>query len=321
MTIGLLLMLGLLLRGQVGIGLASAKGGDVLGPIQQTVQRGPLTATVELDRGETNLVDPLTLTVQIEAREPIEVLSIPDPILQPESAEAWWITPLTPETTEPNRWRRCYRLEAFAWGDAVPIRLLPCSVRMVRTGQTIPWTDWPVFHVRVTSSIDRVSLADVGPISDPPPLPESVALQETLWSWPALGMGLVIGGSLVFVMLRRRRHRAVPELSADEWALQQLRAVPLDASDAIAEVDRIFRQWLERCFGIPALRRTPAEMQAEWHRPGNGTATDAIGSDVIRFLTTLEQVKFAPHHTGMPPKQLRDWAIQMIEAHPADPVK
>jgi hypothetical protein len=139
-----------------------------------------------------------------------------------------------------------------------------------------------------------------------------------LWFWAA-----IIGGPILFLALawviwqrRKRKEKTIPERPAWELAreeLLRLKELKLIESGEIKSfffhLSEIFRRYLEKRFGFPALEATQEEIRGymsnlEWI--DNGLKTSAE-----EFLTGSDMVKYAKH---IPPVEEIESRLGQVEA-------
>lgn len=145
---------------------------------------------------------------------------------------------------------------------------------------------------------------------DPPPEDELAAMEiepplplpEARPRWPiAAGAGLLLGGGLLGLYLRKKKRRPLPAPLAHETALLRLTQAETfaaaDNSPAFAELfDQTLRRYLEERFGIAALHQTAGELISLAAADDGAQLPELLRrhSDKLQtWLTRCEAAKFA----------------------------
>lgn len=135
---------------------------------------------------------------------------------------------------------------------------------------------------------------DLAAIDIEPPLP----LPEQKPLWPiAAGAGLLLGGVLLFVVLRRKKPQPQPAPQAHETALLALTQADAliaaqDCAAFAALFDQTLRRYLEERFGIAAFRRTAGELICFLADPEE-EQLKAYSETLQTWLAFCEAAKFA----------------------------
>ncbi|MCX5859578.1 MAG: hypothetical protein NT056_06730 [Proteobacteria bacterium] len=206
-----------------------------------------------------------------------------------------------------NRW---YKLRA----DLVGSYILPDMEIDYQTAEGQKKSKASPVYVEVASVLGKEGEAkDIREIKPIIPYPG-----RPLWFWAA-----IIGGPILFLALawviwqrRKRKEKTVPERPAWELAqeeLLRLKELKLIESGEVKSfffhLSEIFRRYLERRFGFPALEATQEEIRGymsnlEWI--DNGLKTSAE-----EFLTGSDMVKYAKH---IPPVEEIESRLGQVEA-------
>jgi len=279
-------------------------------PLTQTQQApGGTVVRVELNDDTVALSATLTLTLTIEAQEPLEV----EPIKLLTTARAWQATPLAgSETTAlPSgrvRWQLTYRVEPLQPDPAgVALQLEPVRLRV--GGDPAPFTvGFKPLTIAVTTVVAGPALSGLKDIPPPEQLPEPAAFP---WGLVGAAAGL-LGGLLGLGLLGRRWQRAaaVPpvELSPTAWAQQELARL-----DSLAETDaarwhtllaEVLRGYLDRRFGLRAAEQTTPEFLA--HLRLTAVLPPAVQDQLQALLQRCDLAKFA--RTAFSPEECRQSA-------------
>ncbi|WP_417913196.1 LPXTG cell wall anchor domain-containing protein [Candidatus Electronema sp. TJ] len=136
---------------------------------------------------------------------------------------------------------------------------------------------------------DELAAIDIEP---PLPLPE----QKPLWPIAA-GAGLLLGGVLLFVVLRRKKTQPQPAPQAHETALLALTQADAliakkDCAAFAALFDQTLRRYLEQRFGIDASRQTAGELICFLADPEE-EQLKAYAESLQNWLAFCEAAKFA----------------------------
>src|SRR5262249_26462872 len=119
-------------------------------------------------------------------------------------------------------WQQSFLLEPLKPGDLA----LALGELHFRDGPEAPWqlVAWKPVPVRVTTVItrpDTAELRDITPIDQLPPRP---SWWDPLWA-PGLVIGALSVTAIAWLWLRSRRKPA-PAPTPEQWALQELGAIP-----------------------------------------------------------------------------------------------
>jgi hypothetical protein len=266
---------------------------------------GPVAAqvapSVTLDRQAVRLSEPVRVTLAVEGPAPLRVEPPADDqaqkLLTPESAAAWRIRPAGGVTVEDlpggrQRWARVYRLDPYLAGEKVPVAFAPVPV--AAGGAAAQPVTWPSQEVAVTTTIAEPKAEHARPVTgieELPPLPGPDP--GAVGWWFAAGLGAVFGAVLGWVVVRRWR-AGPPPLPPAVWATRELDRLAREvtagrAAGAADRVAAVVRGYVERRHGLPASRRTTAELVAAcdgagWPAEGVAGLRDLLGRcDRTRF--------------------------------------
>ncbi|MBN1832336.1 MAG: hypothetical protein JW896_09520 [Deltaproteobacteria bacterium] len=273
--------------------------------IHETVDRGPATLFLDIDRKEITVAERINLKITMVIDEDYEV-RLPG---FGEKLEQFGIVDYhttQPELTEDNHkeMSRSYVLEPFLSGEYL---IPPMEVTFWKTGEEETEAhkiQTPEVTIAVKSilpeDLEEVKLNEIKP---PVPFPRSFSL----WTWAGIGSALVVAVTAVAVVLIRRRKRMEEVWSqrvpAHELAYEELRR--LVAEDLVKKgevkvfyqrLSGIVRHYIENRFGLRAPEQTTEEFltSLETEQKFPGTYRPLLKT----FLTHCDLVKFAEHQPG-----------------------
>jgi hypothetical protein len=270
--------------------------------IHKTIDRGPTTLSLDIDRKEITIAERLNLKITVKVDEDYEV-KLPG---FGEKLDQFGIIDYhttQPELTKDNRKEisRSYVLEPFLSGEY----LIPSmAVSFWKKGEEetgVHKIETPEVTVAVKSLLpEDLEKAKLNEIKPPVPFPRSY----TLWIGLGLGSAFVVAGMVVAVILTRRRRKAEEVLSqrvpAHEMAYEALRRLVADDLVNKGQVkvfyqrlSGILRRYIENRFGLRAPEQTTEEflMGLEAAREFPGTYKPLLKT----FLRHCDLVKFAEH--------------------------
>jgi len=270
--------------------------------IHETLDRGPATLFLDIDRREITIADRLNLKITMVVDEDYEV-KLPG---FGEKLEQFGIVDYRttqPELTKDNRKKvsRSYVLDPFLSGEYV---IPSMAVSFWKKGEEETGAHeikTPEVTMTVRSLLpEDLEEATLNEIKPPVPFPRSYVL----WIWLGIGSALVVTGIVVAVILIRRRKRAEEvwsqQVLAHEQAYEALRR--LVAEDLIKKreikvfyrrLSGVLRQYIENRFALRAPEQTTEEFLAglEAEREFPGTYKSLLKT----FLVHCDLVKFAEH--------------------------
>ena len=253
-------------------------------------------------------------------------MAAPKNLLAGSSAEAWQVRPAGPATVEQlpggrERWVQVYRLDPYVPGDAVPVAFAPFEV--AAGGGAASNQEIAPQNVRVETSLKNPKAIDARPITGIEELPPVTASGE----WPVgIVLAAVIAAILAAVLLIVRRHRRIPPpLTASAWADREFTSLERDlaaetiAPTAVAErLAGVVRGYVERRYGVPATRRTTAELATVQEAPEE--ILDRVEA-VRAILDRCDLAKFAGQEpTAEECRELLNAARALIPASNGDAV-
>lgn len=270
--------------------------------ICETIERGPATLTLDIDRKEITIAERLNLKITVKVDEDYEV-KLPG---FGEKLEQFGIVDYhttQPKLTKDNRKEisRSYVLEPFLSGEyTIP----SMAVSFWKKGEEETGAhkiQTPDVTVTVKSLLpEDLEEAKLNEIKPPVPFPRSY----TLWIGLGLGSALVVAGIVVAVVLIRRRRRVEgiwsQQVPAHEMAYEALRR--LVAEDLVKKgqikvfyqrLSGVLRRYIENRFGLRAPEQTTEEFLAglEAARDFPETYKPLLKT----FLRHCDLVKFAEH--------------------------
>jgi hypothetical protein len=270
--------------------------------IHETVDRGPATLFLDIDRKEITIAERLNLEITVVVDEEYEV-KLP---AFGEKLEQFGIVDYRttqPELTEDNRKEvsRSYVLEPFLSGEYI-IPSMEVTFWNKDEGESkAHQIETPEVTITVRSLLpEDLGKAKINEIKPPVPFPRSYAL----WIWIGIGSVIVVAGSVVAMILIRRRSRAEEvwnqQVPAHELAYEELRKLVVEDLIKRGEIkvfhqrlSGVLRHYIENRFTLRAPEQTTEEFLA-----GLETAQDfpATYKSLLKsFLVHCDLVKFAEH--------------------------
>jgi hypothetical protein len=247
---------------------------------------------------------------------PLTVVRVHDARLVPEAFDERSLSPLVVRLEARSRREdgtrveetRRYRAYAFEPGETVvpapELRARPRAGGAERSVRGEP------LRLRVEATLDPAA-------PGPPELPGEPLSRPFPWAAALAGLGLsLLAGSAALLASRRRRARAAPPAAAapvapppppdaSTRALGRLAAIAARGgppADAVAATALVVREYAADRFGVPALRRTSAELASSLR---SRVAADARAA-LAQALATADAAKFAAH---VPSAAERDEAL------------
>jgi len=276
---------------------------DASAGIVKTAEKGPVTMTVSVDHGEITIADRLHLTVEVVAKDGVDV-TMPS---FGEDLDAFAIRDFRDSNAEKvpggRRWVQNYDLDLFVSGT-YPVPPMTATFVDRRKGDQ----DGEAIETSITTEGFDVTVASLmeGDF-DPTQIrdikaPASLPLERTwVWLWWTLGVvASVVGVIMLVVWLVRRSRRPTPVvvIPAHEWAfdaLQQLISDQLVEQGMVHEfyfrLSMIVREYIERRFHLMASEWTTEEFLVHVQRSEVLAVEyrDMLGG----FLEACDRVKFA----------------------------
>ncbi len=222
---------------------------------------GPVTATATADRAELRLSERATLTLAIEGDAPLRVT--PPAAWLPGIDPAWRLRPLGPARVEgvtPTRQR--WTLTLLAYPDApgeAPLQLAPVRVTAGTDDGSREVAFMPL-AVRVVATVvlGRDQPRPPTDVEEPDPEPPA-----TVSAWPvAVASALSVTALAAFAWRRRRVTRAAaPETAQGRFERELADLHGEGVAEFPARLSAAVRRYVEAADGLPALRRTPREIE------------------------------------------------------------
>ena len=272
--------------------------------ITRTAQKDQVHLSVELDRSDAVVGDPIVLTIEVTAPDGYNV-EMPswDDSIDSFNIDEHFTPPDVPEGNQ-RRWSHQYTISTFESGEvefpAVEISFTPAADESSGNTQTVEaCATQPILltiHSFVGGDAGREAHRDIRGMVEVP-LPRSL-----IWIWWLIGgVCLVIVTTAIVVL---RRHRALltpalePELPPHVWALQELDRLHADdlfrhnkVQEFYFRLSDIVRNYIERRFGLMAPERTTEEFLREAHH--HTVLSETHQQLLSDFLTAADMVKFA----------------------------
>ena len=223
---------------------------------------GPVTATATTDRAELRLSEHATLTLTVVGDAPLRVT--PPAAWLPGVEAAWRLRPLGPARVEDlsptrQRWTLTLRADPDVPGE-VPLQLTP--VRVTAGTDAAPGeVAFPPLTLRVVATVvlGRDQPRPPTDAEEPRPDPPTPA---TPAYWVAAVVALTLLAALAWG--RRRTARAAATESPRghfERELAKLGTEGVPTEEFPARLSAAVRGYVEAVDGLPALRRTPREIE------------------------------------------------------------
>jgi hypothetical protein len=247
-----------------------------------------VTSAATADRTDVRLSDSVRVTLTVEGAAPLRV-ELPKELLDPPSLEAWRLRPVgaAAVTDLPGgrqRWTQTFRADPYRPG----MLTLGFAPAKAFAGQapapvTVDWRPFP--QVTVSSPVQDTD--EARPVTGIEHLPHPPSATDPRRLTGAILAGLLaaaLGAAVVVWVVRRRK--PVP-LTPVEWATRELDALDGAEGDDFAErLSGVLRTYLERRSGLPATRRTTAELLA--------AAAEGFPGEAVRpILERCDAAKFA----------------------------
>jgi hypothetical protein len=269
-----------------------AKSGKDEGKAERPARK-PVELTAEVSRAEAGVSDPIEFRVTLDADPALEV-SLPEAGSGIQGLRILDMGKEGPTLKEGrNVSREWYKLEADIAGSYV-LPALKVSYRDLEGNEQTAET--PQIFVDIKSSLNPESKEK--DIRDLKPL-EKIQ-REVPWKWIAAGGGALLAlGCLAGVLLLRRRKRRLavnllpPEMLARR-ELEELEATGILEEERYREyvfnLSLIFRRYVERRFGVPAVEQTTEELLASLRQ---GAGLEEKAKQKIRaFLQESDPIKY-----------------------------
>jgi hypothetical protein len=249
-----------------------------------------VTAAVTAEPRTVRLSESVRVTLSVEGAAPLRV-ELSNEVLDEESAAAWRARPAGPATVTDRpggrqRWARTYRFDPYLSGQPLRLGFAPATARAGTDPQpqTVAWE--PV-NVTVTTEVTAATeprpttgIEDLPPIGAP-----TNSLRDRIAVFAGLGVAVVLAGAVGAWLLRKRRRGPPP--SPEEWAAARLDELTPDDPTFADRLSDVLRTFLERRSGLPATRRTTAELLT-------AVEPDAIPVELVRpVLERCDAAKFA----------------------------
>ncbi len=267
--------------------------------IHETLERGPASLTLDIDKKEISIADRINLSITVEIDEEYSV-TLPSfgENLEQFGIVDYHTSPPALAGEKRKKISRSYLLEPFLSGE---YHIPSMKVSFQKEGEeAIHEIETPEVSIRVNSllpdDIDNLKLNDIMP---PQPLPRS---GKYLIIGAGIALAIIIIAGLAVFMLRRNKksNSGVITLKAHEIAYNEIRLLTEEGLIDKGEIklfyqrlSGILRRYIETRFGLRAPEQTTEEFLS-----GLDTAGDFPEKykPLLRtFLTHCDLVKFAKH--------------------------
>ncbi len=251
-----------------------------------------LRSSLSADRGDVRLSESVRVTLTVEGDAPLRVEPT-ESVLTDESAVAWRARPVGSAAVADlpggrQRWAQVYRLDPYLPGE----HRVGFAPFQVTAGAGKPQTvTWEPVAVRVTAGVTG-DAAEARPPTGIEELPPPPITAGSRWRAVLSAALLVVCLGIVVQLLRRAVRRPPPPMPPEKWAERELAALEQAPAEEFADrLSRVIRTYLERRAGLPATRRTTAELLAAAE---SAPVPGVIPVDQARpVLEWCDRVKFA----------------------------
>jgi hypothetical protein len=192
-------------------------------------------------------------------------------------------------------WHRTFTLDPQNKGD-LPLQIVPLRYRVEAGKGEWQKIEWKPVVIHVTTTVPRADVSQLRDIPGPEPLPESRSRWIPVLRWS--GAALVLLAAIMFILQRRRRAGATPELPPHEWAARELARLESMDLPRHGQAERFhtlvsdtIRRYLELRFQLRAPRQTTAEfLEAMRESPHLNAEQRTL---LREFLERCDLAKFA----------------------------
>ncbi len=292
---------------------------DITDTLHTEVERGPVKVTVDVSPKEPRLSDEPKLTLTITAADGVKVDAPPFGQSLGEFVIRDFHEPIPKRADGHRILQQIYTLEPTRAG---PISVAPISIRFVDDRpdgdgreHTIE-TDAMTLNIATIVPSEAPSLNDLRPPAPPEELPADG--MRFAWIWIVCGVILLAGGYMILRRRRTDRKTAEPQLSPQELANRELRALisgklsETDVKAFFVELTGIVRRYIERSTGVRAPEQTTEEFLREVN--DNNLFPHETNARLGAFLESADLVKFAGYQPDLEGiKQSTQRAKQFIE--------
>ena len=272
------------------------------GDWQQRVRQGPVELSIQVDKDEAEIIEPITLEIQVDAPAGTSV-SFPAwggklgelTIVQRNTASE---LPLGGSRAT-RRWVTTLSLEALETG-AVEVPPIEVQFRLpdddesgggTRDGQIRTEPIVMTITSVLESQEDPSKFRDIKGVADLP----SETQRTSSWPWAAAGL-MLLAATAGAIWTRRRRQ---PDPTS--WAInevdriqQQAEANTISLGDTYSKLSILVREYLQSQWSIPATSQSSEELCHELER---ASCPDSVLGRLQRFLSEADQLKFAGPQT------------------------
>lgn len=280
--------------------------------------RPPVELTAEVSRAEAGISDPIFFRVTLDAEPDISV-SLPEVGSRIQGLRILDFGTEGPEMKEGRMWTLAwYKLQA----DLVGSYLLPSFQAHYTDEEGNEQTaETPQIFVEIKSTLNPE--AGEQDIRDIKPLEKTQRELPVFWIIAAAGCLLLLGAVTILLLVRRRKKaREELRLPPEELARKELRDLEstgiLDEQryrEYVFNLSMIFRRYLERRYGFPALEQTTEEILAKLRK--GKILEEERKREVRSFLEDTDPIKYR----GLEPQgegtgELRAQLLSFLERDP-----
>lgn len=219
-------------------------------PTAVRAQPSAVRADAVADRAACALSETVRVTLSLEGPAPLRV-ELPKMLLTADADSAWRVRPdgapsITALPNKRERWEQRYRLDPYVEGAPLVASFAPVKAN----GEAITF---PAVRVTVEKKVGgNTAVLPVTPPEDPPAPPDAERANPLPWI-----VGAVVLVCFALALVVWKRSQRVPPVPPLERALADLAR-----ADSVERVGDVLRAFIERHYGVPALKRTTNELFA-----------------------------------------------------------
>ncbi|MCH7871068.1 MAG: hypothetical protein IID33_05155 [Planctomycetes bacterium] len=271
--------------------------------VTDTIERGPISFTVEASPKQVWLGDPITIELRFHTPDGYDVeFPTADALLD--------LTVVDEESSDPRPgeaggldWRHVFTVESYRSG---PLEIPPLAVKYVRkTDDADTGRQYENELATGTLELEVLSaLTTQDSIQSPRDITATLTAPPRKWTaaeWTALGAAIAVAFALLYVayrLIRRRLSRPKPPILPEIWAFRAL--AELEKSDWFAKgrvreyyyrLSEVVRSYIELKFAVAAPEMTTEEFLVTLARDASRLPYDS--GRLRAFLEACDIVKYA----------------------------